>query len=68
MLMDGQVCRKRKDTHIVHLLMLYSFALDIRGMTLQSLERQKPAAIAQEPTSLTNLYCKQMTVDLYNNS
>lgn len=53
MLMDGQVCRKRKDTHIVHLLMLNSVAFDIRGMTLRSLERQKPAAIAQEPTSLT---------------
>lgn len=53
MLMDGQVCRKRKDTHFVHLLMLNSVALDIRGMTLRSLERQKPAAVAQEPTSLT---------------
>lgn len=53
MLMDGQVCQKRKDTHIVNLLMLNSVALDIRGMTLQSLEIQKPAAVAQEPTSLT---------------
>lgn len=55
MLMDGQVCRKRKDTHIVHLLMIYSVALGIRGVTLPSLERQKPAAIAHEPTSLTEL-------------